>query len=70
MVAPADIAAANRASRNPTEELHSAISALHAAIAVEPEAEDKARLTAALNTLMAVQAKNAKDDMAKGSGGQ
>ena len=63
---PADIAAQNRASRHPTGELHAAISALHSAIAAEPEAKDKARLTSALNTLMSVQADNARDDTQSG----
>lgn len=61
---PADIAAANR-SRQPTAELSTAIQATHAAIASEPEPEDKAALTQALQTLMKVQAKN----MAEQGGG-
>lgn len=58
---PADLAASNR-SRQPTAELHAAISSLHAAIAAEPEPEDKASLGSALQTLLKVQSKNAIQD--------
>lgn len=58
---PADLAATNR-NRQPTAEMHAAITTLHAAIAAEPDAEDKAALSQALATLMRVQGKNAAQD--------
>ena len=51
-------------NRQPTEELHAAITALHAAIASEPEPSDKAQLGGALRTLLTVQAGNAKQEKA------
>lgn len=58
---PADIAGANR-NRQPTAELHAAITSLHAAIAAEPDPEDKAALSQALAGLLRIQGKNAAQD--------
>lgn len=55
---PADIAAENRRQR-PHAHTHHAIEHLHAAIAHEPNAQHKAKLTGALKQLMDIQAEMA-----------
>jgi hypothetical protein len=51
-----------------SDALRSAIEALHAAIADEPDAEDKAALTQCLQQMLKVQAKNIQEGQAGGGG--
>jgi uncharacterized protein HemY len=50
----------------PTQELQDAIQSLHAAIASEPDPEDKAALGQCLTQMMKVQAKNMAQDQQQG----
>lgn len=54
----------------PTQELQDAIQSLHAAIAAEPDPEDKAALSGCLPTMMKVQAKNMRQTQQEAAGGQ
>ena len=47
--------------RQPTQELRIAITALHQAVLVEPEPEDKAVIATCLQNLLKLQAKNMKE---------
>jgi hypothetical protein len=53
----------------PTQELQGAIQMLHAAIATEPDPEDKAALTQCLQNMMKVQAKNMQQEGQGPNGG-
>lgn len=52
----------------PTQELQDSIQSLHAAIAAEPDPEDKATLGQCLTQMMKVQAKNMAQEQQEGGG--